>query len=110
MRRWFLFTLVIFLGIALVMLYAWYINPPQPADSSPDTLRIDYKADFVLMVAEIYGQDKDLDQAIRRLSIFSDHELLELVNLGVHFAETNGYKSADLALMWNLRDDLQRLN
>ena len=109
MRRWILFTLMIVLGVGLVVLYAWYLSPPELEDTSPPLLRIDYKADYVLMVAEIYAQDNDIERAIQRISLLGDQPPLETVNLAIQFAETNGYKSADLTLLWDLRDSLQGL-
>jgi outer membrane PBP1 activator LpoA protein len=44
------------------------LNPPPYRDLAPATLRADYKADYVLMVAEIYHQDGNLPQALRRLT------------------------------------------
>ena len=42
------------LGIGLGLLYGWVIDPADFFDLTPDTLRADYKADYVLMTAEAY--------------------------------------------------------
>ena len=44
--------LVLLLGIALGLLVGWVLVPIQYVDTTPDTLRGDYRADYVLMVAE----------------------------------------------------------
>ncbi len=66
--RFFLFLLSILAGLGAGVAYGWVINPPPYRDLAPSTLRADYKADYVLMVAEIYRQDGQLPQALRRLS------------------------------------------
>ena len=51
MLRWFLFFLSIALGLAAGLYYGWVINPVEYVNTTPDTLRVDYQADYVLMVA-----------------------------------------------------------
>ena len=57
--RWILFIIAILAGAGLGLLYGWVINPVDYVDTAPDTLRIDYKTDFVLMVAEAYQGESD---------------------------------------------------
>jgi hypothetical protein len=52
MSRWIKFLIAIGLGVAIGLFYSWTINPVQVVDSTPDTLRLDYRSDYVLMVAE----------------------------------------------------------
>ena len=47
--RWILFIFAILVGAGLGLLYGWVINPVDYVDTTPDTLRIDYKTDYVLM-------------------------------------------------------------
>ncbi len=72
MSRWIRFFLVIAIGAAGGLFYGWVINPVKYVDTTPDTLRIDYKSDYVLMVAESYGADGDLALAARRLALLGD--------------------------------------
>jgi hypothetical protein len=66
--RLLLFLLSILVGLGAGVAYGWVFGRPDYSNLSPSSLRADYKADYVLMVAEIYGQDANLPQALRRLS------------------------------------------
>jgi hypothetical protein len=49
MIRWLTFLLAIAIGAAAGLYYGWVINPIRYIDAAPDSLRSDYKADYVLM-------------------------------------------------------------
>jgi hypothetical protein len=107
MSRWLLFILAIVIGICGGLYYGWVINPVEYVDTSPDTLRIDYKTDVVLMIAEIYSVDRQLDQAASRLEMLGINPSSDMVRQAIRFGERAGYNDADLALMRNLAVDLQ---
>ena len=69
MARWVRFLIAILVGLAIGLAYGWLVSPVRYIDTSPNTLRIDYKTDYVLMVSETYQSEKDLDQAVRRLGL-----------------------------------------
>ncbi len=64
------------------LLYGWVIDPVDFVDLTPDTLRADYRADYILMVAEAYQSENDLDLAARRLAIFGSDPPAEIVVAG----------------------------
>ena len=105
--RWFFFLLAIIVGAALAFFYTWRINPVEYADASLDTLRNDYKTDYVLMVAEIYNQEKDLGDVVRRLAQLSLIPADEIVSQAIFFAEKQGYQSEDLAQLRILLNNLE---
>jgi hypothetical protein len=112
--RWFLFFLMIAIGIGLGLLYAWVVNPVEFVDTEPQTLREDYRADYVLMVAEAYQVDKDLPLAVRRLGLLGANPPAQIVLQAVQFAEGGQggkarYVEADLLLLRRLFDALQPL-
>ena len=107
MTRWFLFFLAILAGAAGVLFYTWQVNPTQKQESSPDELRVDFKTDFVLMVAEVYAKEKDLEGALLQLTFLGDQPAHDIINPAISFAEQQGYKKEDLVLMWTLRDSLR---
>ena len=69
-NRWLFFIIALIAGIAMGLTYGWVIDPVDFFDLTPDTLRADYKADYVLMVAEAYRVEQDPSLAARRLAIF----------------------------------------
>jgi len=99
MARWIRFLIAILVGLALGLAYGWLISPVRYIDASPNTLRIDYKTDYVLMVSEAFQSDKDLQQAIRRLASLGASPQIELVSQTIQFAQKAGYTEADVTRM-----------
>jgi hypothetical protein len=110
MKRWLGFFIAILIGIALGLLYGWVIRPVAYVDTSPDTLRIDYQTDYVLMVAESYQGNNDLQLALRHLAVLGEDVPVHLVFEAIMFAEKAGYADADLATMQNFLVALQSYN
>ena len=107
MDRWIRFFIVLILGAALGLLYGWVIDPVEYIDTSPDKLRDDYRADYVLMVAEIYQVEGDLTLVIERLAFLGDDTPLASVQQAILFASQAGYTVQDLRLLRDLSDALQ---
>ncbi len=110
MSRWILFFITIIIGAVAGLYYGWFINPVRYVDTTPDTLREDYRADYVLMVAEAYQEDGDLGMAVRRLALMGDVRPADTVAQATLYAVETGYGRSDLALMQQLADDLQTWN
>jgi hypothetical protein len=104
MVRYILFVFMIGLGIVIGNYYAEEINPVEVEDAPPDTLRVDYKTDYVLMVAEVYGMDQDPAQAARQLAVLSSAQPVDTANQAIVFALENGYAPADLVLLQKLSE------
>ena len=114
MRRWFGFLLAIALGAALGLLYGWVVNPVEYVDTAPDSLRMDFKTDYVLMVAESYrlerGQESALGLAARRLALLGDTSPGEIISQATAFGRQLGYSASDLNLMQQMGEDFQTWN
>jgi hypothetical protein len=110
MSRWIAFLLAIALGAAAGMYYGWVLSPVKYVDTAPDSLRIDYKTDYVLMVAEAYYAENDMGLAVRRLALLGDLPPAEIIANTIAFAEDNQYPQADLALMQTLAEALKTWN
>ena len=91
MTRWFFFILAILFGFGLGLFYTWRINPIDYTNAGLDILRVDYRTDYVLMVAEIYQRENDLDEAIRRLTSLALSKSSVTVVDAIMFAEQQGY-------------------
>lgn len=106
MSRWIAFIIAIALGMIAGLLYGWVISPVEYIDTAPNSLRSDYKTDYVLMIAEAYGLDHDVGLAARRLASLGDLTPSEHVDQALAFAVQNGYGQTDLLLMRTLADAL----
>jgi hypothetical protein len=108
MSRWIRFFIVMIVGIALGLVYAWVINPVEYTDTTLENLRRDYKTDYVLMVAEAYQVEGDLDVAVQRLALLGDETPRESLRQAILFASRlEGYPLADLSQLRALSQDLQ---
>lgn len=110
MSRWIAFLIAIALGAVIGMFYGWIINPVEYVDTAPNSLRIDYKTDYVLMVAEAYRLDQDVSLAARRLASLGDIQPSVQIDEALAFAVQNNYPQADLLLMRNLAEVLDAWN
>ncbi|NPA26277.1 MAG: hypothetical protein GXO36_01565 [Chloroflexi bacterium] len=105
-KRWLLFLLSIAVGLALGLYYGWVVKPVQRIDTSPTSLRQDYKTDFVLMVAEAYTATQDLALARRYLALLGP-DLEATVQDAITYAAQVGYSAEDLNRMRMLLQALQ---
>jgi len=110
MSRWIYFILAILVGAVGGLLYGWVVSPVEFVDTTPDTLRIDYKSDYVLMTAEAFSVDKDISLAVSRLTWLESRQPLDTVREAILFAERQGYTDADVALMRSLADVLEAIS
>jgi hypothetical protein len=110
MLRYVLFVFAIILGVAFGVFYGREVNPVELVDASPDTLRIDYQTDYVLMVAEVYETEQDAALAVRQLALLGSVPPAELVNEALAFALEEGYQPDDLVLMRDLGETLSTWN
>ena len=97
-------------GVGLGLLYGWVISPVQFYDTAPDTLRIDYQTDYVLMVAEAYADENDAALAVERLYLLGAVNPAERVQEATVFAVQAGYAPEDLALMRELGEAVRTWN
>jgi hypothetical protein len=107
MRRWIWFLLFVILGIGLGLLYGWVVNPVKYVDTTPAKLRSDYQTDYILMVAEAYQAEGDLDLAARRLAVMGDSPPAEIVRQAMIIAAQINYADSDQELLSQLASALQ---
>ena len=94
-------------GIGTGLAYGWLIDPVDFFDLTPDTLRADYKTDYVLMTAEAYRAEQDPGLAARRLAIFGSQSPSAIASQGLTYARANGFADSDIALIQELVTALQ---
>ena len=107
MPRWLPIFIALGIGITLGLVYGWVINPVQYTDVTPAALRIDYRADYVLMVAEAYRAEQDPALAARRLAVLGSEPPAIISVEAENFARQAGYPSDDLTLIQELSVALQ---
>lgn len=83
-------------GAALGLLYGWVVQPVRYVDTAPGSLRADYRTDYVLMVAQAYAADQDLQTAQVRLAGLGPQPPADLVTDGLTYAVDHGYTRLDL--------------
>ena len=108
--RWILIFTALILGIGAGLLYGWVIDPIEFIDLTPDTLRADYKTDYVLMTAEAYRVEQDPGTAARRLAIFGAQSPSAIATEALNYAQTNGFADAVIALIQDLVTAMQAWN
>lgn len=72
-----------------------------------DTLRLDYKTDYVLMVAELYQSEGDLASALTRIAYIEARSPLSFVTTCIDYAEQQNYTREDIDIMWYLASDIE---
>jgi len=107
MPRWLFSGIAIVIGIALGLLYGWNINPVKFVDTTPDSLRTDYRADYVLMIAEIYHTDKNADLAVHRLAVLGSDSPSTIAEQALQTAQKIGYSPSDISLLQELTRAMQ---
>ena len=106
-HRWIFICLALLAGIGIGLAYGWVIDPVDFFDLTPDTLRADYKSDYVLMVAEAYSLEQDPGLAARRLAIFGTQSPSAIAASGLDYARANGFPDSDIALLQELVTAMQ---
>ena len=101
------YSIAIVLGIGLGLFYGWIVNPVQFVDTTPESLRFDYRADYVLMVAEIYETDQNLSLAAQRLAVLGSLPPAEIAAEAYKTSIEYKYDDADISRIQRLMSALQ---
>ena len=105
--RWIFVILALLVGIGIGLAYGWVIDPVDFFDLTPDTLRADYRADYVLMTAEVYRVEQDAGLAARRLAIFGSKSPSSIAEDSLEYARANGFADSDIVRIQELVTALQ---
>lgn len=105
--RWILIFLAFILGIGAGLAYGWFVDPVEFFDLTPETLRADYKTDYVLMTAEAYRVEQDPGTAARRLALFGAQSPSAIASEALEYARTNGFPDSDITLLQELVTAMQ---
>ncbi|MCC7117006.1 MAG: hypothetical protein IT310_00655 [Anaerolineales bacterium] len=100
-------SVAVILGVALGILYGWVIDPVQFTDLTPNLLREDYRADYVLMIAEAYHSEINADLAARRLGVLTSEAPAILVSQTLEYAQSNRFSQSEIEGLQELLSAMQ---
>ena len=106
-RRLIGFLLAIALGVAAGLWIGWSFFAPSNSNNAPQSLRSDFQTDVVLMIAEVYEADNDLNAARTQLDLLESEDYLRTVQQAIVNAQSLGYSSTDIKALANLAQGLQ---
>lgn len=86
-------------GALVALAYGWLIQPVEYIDTSPDSLRADFRTDYILMTAQAYAGDQDLNLAQVRLAALGPQPPEEYVTEAIDYALQNDFGRADLEML-----------
>lgn len=66
-RRLLFFLIAALVGALIGIGYGWWLRPQMYTRAALSNLRLDYRTDYVLMTAEIYHREQNLEEARGRL-------------------------------------------
>ena len=105
--HWVFLLLALLLGMGLGAAYGWYVDPVDYVDLAPDSLRTDFKADYVLMTAEAYRAEQDPGLAARRLAVFGAKSPSATAAEGLAYARSNGFTDFEIDMIQDLVSAMQ---
>jgi len=105
--NWFKIIIAMIIGIALGLVYGWVIDPIEYTDITPSILREDYRADYVLMVAEAHQSEQDSEISARRLAILGSESPVQIVASALEFAIKNNFTQNEILLLQGLLTAMQ---
>jgi len=100
-RRYTWFAISIGVGLILGLILGWSVLPRKAKEMPLNDLRMDYKTDYVLMVATIYQKDLNYGDAQTRLEYLGE-DIEKLVKDAVDFANVNYSGTMDLQALTQL--------
>jgi hypothetical protein len=97
------FLLFILIGFVLGLIYGWVINPAGVKNTTLSSLRTDFKADYVVMVSELYASNQDLDAAIKDLRVVSiKGNAIQVVQEALLVGQQFGFSQREMRAMADL--------
>jgi hypothetical protein len=94
------------IGIALGLLYGWVIQPPEIEHTSPDSLQEAYRTEIILMVAEVYASEGNIQRASQRMEVFGFQPDDETVINALNFAKAHDFSIQEIDVLTTFLTDL----
>jgi hypothetical protein len=97
------------IGLTIGLLYGWIIQPVEYVDTAPNALREDFRADYVLAIAEAYQGHQDLAKAQIHLGTLGPEPAANYVVAAINYGVDHGMAQGDLETLNQLAVDLRDL-
>jgi hypothetical protein len=108
MKRWgWLIPLMLLAGIGMGILYSWIIAPVRYVDTSPDSLRADFRDDIREAIAASYAATGNMERARARLAYLGDADPAQALNAQAQRMLTAGAQSDSVEQVARLAADLE---
>ncbi len=91
---WYLLTGLV-IGVIIGLVYAWRIAPVKYVDTSPATMRQDFKDQYRALIALAFAADNDLARAQARLELLKDPDSAQAVAIQAQQALAGGHPPAE---------------
>ncbi len=108
MKRWVEACAALLAGFGLGLAYAWLISPARYLDTTPDTLRADFKDQFRVVIAASYASNRDLARARARLALLGDANAIDTLTAQAQRMLAAGEPFEIVQQLALLATDLQR--
>ncbi|MBK7454950.1 MAG: hypothetical protein IPJ46_14905 [Anaerolineales bacterium] len=105
--NWIRIILTAIAGIALGLVYGWVIDPVEYVDVTPNILRADFRADYVMMVAEAHQSEQDLETSAKRLAMLGSESPAQIVTSTLDYAKKNNFTQNEIDLLQELLTAMQ---
>lgn len=90
------FLLGLLLGVAAGLVYGWLVQPVEYVNTTPESLREDFRADYVLMLAEAYPGQGDLEWVRQHLALLGPTPPEDLVGAAANYARAHDFRAIDI--------------
>ncbi|MFN8411518.1 MAG: hypothetical protein U0Z26_03940 [Anaerolineales bacterium] len=105
--NWIKILIATAIGVSLGLMYGWKIQPVEYTNFTPSLLRADYRADYVLMIAEAYQSERDAEGAARRLAVVGSEPPAQIVSNTLEYARQNNFNQDEISNLQTLLSAMQ---
>jgi hypothetical protein len=95
------------IGAALGLIYGWRLDPIEYVEVTPEILRADYRADYVLTVAEAFSVELDEDTAAQRLGLLGDNSPAQIAVDALEYSRSQAFNPDEIRLLETLSASMQ---
>ncbi len=105
--RWEL-VLALLAGLGLGLLYSWVISPIRYVNTTPNSLRADFKDQMRASIAAAYAATGNLERARARLALLGDTDSVEALSAQAQQMLASGASGQSASQLAKLAEDLQQ--